>query len=420
MHSGDLSGIRAAVTPTLSPAELIEYLADLGGALLGAGCPTHRLELALAQIGALEGYRVDAFAVPTGLFLSLSGGDLPQPLMRMARVKDWGTDLERLALIDRIFNDVLARDMTLAQARRLLDRIEDKPPTYTVGLRVLATAGACGAAAVFFRGGWTEIGIAAFGGLLLATVRELLGFKPRTALLGDFVGAMIAALTAWAASALMPEVAREVIVLAVIIPLVPGVALTNGIAELVYRNLVSGAAKLMEALVIFLSIVFGIAVVVAFESLVGSPPTQVLARGEPGLLMNAGALLVASAAFAIIFSVPKNLVGAALLVGAVGWIVTAFGVRYLPASLSAFTASLVVASIANGIARFTQRPAQIFVVPGLVLLVPGSFGFISLESFLRGDFLNGAAKGFEMFLTAGAIVIGLLVANVLVPPRKLL
>jgi uncharacterized membrane protein YjjP (DUF1212 family) len=420
MHSGDLSAIRAAVVPTLSPAELIEYLLDLGAALLGAGCATHRLESALARIGALEGYDVEAFAVPTGLFISLSGGGLTQPLMRMTRVKEWATDLERLALIDRIFNDVLSRELTLAQARRLLDRIEAKPPTYPTGLRVLATAGTAGAAAVFFRGGWREIGIAAFGGLLLAVMRELLGHRSRTALLSDFVGAVIAASTAWAAGSLLPEVAREVIVLAVIIPLVPGMALTTGIAELVHKNLVSGGAKLMEALVTFLSIVFGIAVVVALESLAGGAPPQAPAREEPGLWMNAGALLVVSAGFAIIFAVPRNLTAPAMLVGAVGWTITSLGVRYFPGSLAAFTASLAIAVLANAIARVGDRPAQVFLLPAMVLLVPGSFGFISLESFLRGNFLHGAAKGFEMFLTAGAIVTGLVMANVLVPPRKLL
>ena len=68
----------------------------------------------------------------------------------------------------------------------------------------------------------------------------------------------------------------------------------------------------------------------------------------------------------------------------------------------------------------TQRPSQLFLLPGLVLLVPGSFGFLSLERFLRGDFVEGAAKGFEMFLIAGALVTGLLVANVVLPARKIL
>jgi len=178
---------------------------------------------------------------------------------------------------------------------------------------------------------------------------------------------------------------------------------------------------LTETLVIFLSIVFGIAVMVALEGLIGGPPAaSVPAHGEPGIALNAAALIVTSACFCVIFRVPRRLVPGAMLSGAVGWVVTGLGVRYLPGSMSAFTAAFSVAMLANAIARLTKRPAQVFLLPGLVLLVPGSFGFVSLESFLRGDFLPGAAKAFEMFLTASAIVTGLLAANVALPARKLL
>jgi uncharacterized membrane protein YjjP (DUF1212 family) len=400
--------------PALSGDELADYLADLGGALLAAGCPTHRLEEAIARIAALEGYQAEAFAVPTGLFLSLAGA------VRMIRVKEWATDLERLALIDRIFNEVLERRMTLAMARRMLDHVEAKLPPYPRWAGILARAGASGASAVFFRGGWLDVAAAAVGGLLVGVLQRLLGHHRRTALLGDFLGAFLGAATAWGASALWPGVSRQVVVLAVVILLVPGMALTTGITEVAHKNLVSGAAKLTEAMVAFLSIVFGIAAVVALEKLVGLHTTDLPARGEPGLWLNAAALLVTSAGFMVIFSVPPGLAPAAMLCAALGWIVTALGVRHLPGSLSAFTASLSIALVANLIARLTERPAQVFLVPALVLLVPGSFGFLSLESFLRGELLNGATKGFEMFLTAGAIVMGLLAANAVLPARKLL
>ena len=42
--------------PNLSAAELIEYLTDLGGALLSYGCPTHQLERLLGEIAEIFGY----------------------------------------------------------------------------------------------------------------------------------------------------------------------------------------------------------------------------------------------------------------------------------------------------------------------------------------------------------------------------
>ncbi len=404
----------------LPAAELIEYLVDLGGGLLSYGCPTHRLEALLGQIAALEGFRADAFAVPTGLFVTLYGPGLDQPLVRMARVAEWATDLERLALVDQIFNQVLAHKMTLAQGRRLLDVVEQKPPAWPPVVRTLSYAGASGASAIFFGGGQLEMVIAGFGGALLGILRAVLGSWPRAALLTDFIGALFAAALAWGATSIYPDLSREVLVLSLVVQLVPGMALTNGLAELAHKNLVSGAAKLMEAMIVFLSIVLGIAMVVALEHMLELKATIVPPHGQAALIPSIIAMIVGVGGFAIILSVPRNLLAPAMLAGAVGWIVTTLGLRYLPGSLAAFGAAFSVALFANGLARFLQRPAQIFLLPGLILLDPGSFGFISLEAFLRGEFLDGAAKGFEMFLTAGAIVTGLLFANVILPARKIL
>jgi uncharacterized membrane protein YjjB (DUF3815 family) len=196
--------------------------------------------------------------------------------------------------------------------------------------------------------------------------------------------------------------------------------LTTGLAELAQKNLVSGAARLMEAFVAFLSILFGIALAVGLEHLFGSEAGALPPRQALSLPFQAVALVAASLGIAVIFSVPKRYLGAAIGSGAIGYVATALGTRHLPGHVSAFAAALAVCLFANGLARRTDRPAQLYQLPGMMLLVPGSFGFLSLEDFLRGDFLNGAAKAFSMLLITGALVTGILLANVLLPAKKLL
>ena len=57
-------------------------------------------------------------------------------------------------------------------------------------------------------------------------------------------------------------------------------------------------------------------------------------------------------------------------------------------------------------------------VPGIMLLVPGSFGFRSVSSFLERDVLSGVESAFDMAQIAGALVGGLLFANALLRPRR--
>ena len=64
-----------------------------------------------------------------------------------------------------------------------------------------------------------------------------------------------------------------------------------------------------------------------------------------------------------------------------------------------------------------RRSPLVFIVPGVLILVPGSAGFDSLLKLLTGQTVNGIDAGFDTFVTAMAIAYGLMVATVILPRR---
>jgi uncharacterized membrane protein YjjB (DUF3815 family) len=284
----------------------------------------------------------------------------------------------------------------------------------------VAFAVASGATAAFLRGAHAEVAAATVAGLLVGVIGWGLGRIPNARFLAEFVGALAAAVVARAAAIWHPGVSREVIVLAGVITLIPGMTLTTALAEVARKNLVAGAARLTEAMVGFASILFGIATELGIEHLTRlSPAVQSVRAGLP-LEWQALALVGASWAIGALFSVPLNYTWTAVVSGAIGYVASTVGGHYLPGHVAAFLGALAVCTASHVFARSTGRPAQLFQLPGLTLLVPGSFGFLSLESFLSGDFTKGAAQGFQMLLVAAALVTGVLLASVIVPARKLL
>lgn len=410
----------------LEPDEFADYLLEIGGTLVTYGCPSYRLEDVIRSVATSAGYEAQAFSLPTGLFVGLSGNGLHRPIVRMIRMKEWGVDLDRLTRVDAIFNDVAESRCTIRAARERLREVQQSPPRYPRALQWVATAAASGAAAVFFRGGATEVAMAAFAGAVVGMVGWALNRNPSGRFLGEFLGGVIAALLAGIFTRQWPGTSREVLVLGAVITLIPGMTLTTGLAELTRKNLVSGGARLMEAFAGFVLIIFGIALAIGLESLAirhGWLAAAKLASVPVGLGLpfQVAAVLAASLAFAVLFSVPKNFLWAAVVSAALGWVTTGLGNRYVQeAGLTAFGAATVVCLFSNLSARITQRPAQLFQLPGMTLLVPGSFGFLSLEAFLTHDGAGSSEKAAQMLLTAGAIVAGVLVANVLMPPKKLL
>jgi uncharacterized membrane protein YjjB (DUF3815 family) len=105
-----------------------------------------------------------------------------------------------------------------------------------------------------------------------------------------------------------------------------------------------------------------------------------------------------------------------LLAVAIAFLGVRIGGLVFDRELSAFVGAFAVAVAANLYARLRRRPAAVMRTPGLLLLVPGSLGFRGLTTALQQDFSAGSQFAFRMLLVGGALVAGLLVANVLVPP----
>lgn len=414
---------------TRSAEELADYLVEIGAALAGCGCPSYRVEEAIHVVAAGEHRRAEAFVLPTGLFLRVHGDREPddravrgeRDAHRMVRVHAWSLDLADLVAVDEIFNDVADRRMTIEDARAAIRALPTRPPTYPAPLVWGANSFVSAAAAVFFGGTRVDVVIALAVGALLGLALAWLGRAPSRQLLLEFSAGVLAATGASVALLVRPDAHAEIVVLAATITFFPGMTFTTGLAELAKKNLVSGGARLMEAFMTLLHLVLGVALVIGVRQMaqVVVPRVSTPPPGLP-LAWQAGALIVSAVGFGVVLSVPRRYLWSAIVSGSAAYLATTLAAHRLPAHLGAFLGAFAVCMLANALARVTKRPAQLFQLPGMLLLVPGSFGFVALGAFLRGDLVGGATRGFAMLLVGGALVLGVMMANALLPPRKVL
>ncbi|MEM7264200.1 MAG: threonine/serine exporter family protein, partial [Planctomycetota bacterium] len=71
------------------------------------------------------------------------------------------------------------------------------------------------------------------------------------------------------------------------------------------------------------------------------------------------------------------------------------------------------------IARLRRRPAAVSLLPGLLLLVPGTLGIRSLQALVTKNVPAGIEAAFTMALIAISLVVGLFLANLTFRPRPL-
>jgi uncharacterized membrane protein YjjP (DUF1212 family) len=132
-----------AAEAELPPAGGVGFILRLGRALHTYGYPAHRLEAVLGEASRLLGLSGQFFSTPTSIFASF--GEQDEQRTFLIRVEPGGTDLGRLAELDRVTADVLTGRKTPAEGAGVVEAILAAPPRYGAALRVAAFGAVSGA-----------------------------------------------------------------------------------------------------------------------------------------------------------------------------------------------------------------------------------------------------------------------------------
>ena len=389
----------------------------LARALHRYGTPAHRIEATLARVSEALGERGQFFSTPTAIFASF-GDDADQRSI-LVRAEPGEVHLAKLTALDEILKDVVRGRIDATEARARVEALADASLGYAEPVLVLAATVASGAAARFFGGGWREMLVAAGIGLLLGLLASAARRGETLGRVYEPLGALLAAATAVGLAHAFGHVSTYVATLAGLIVLLPGLTVTTALNELATRHLVSGTARLAGAGAMFVAIGFGVALGTRLMTgLLGDPgytePVPLPAWTEWI------AVLAAPVGISLLFQAPLRDAPWTILSGLVAFFGARLGAALFGPELGVFLAALLVGLGSNLYARVLDRPASIPLIPGIMLLVPGSIGFSSLFSLLADDLVSGMDAAFTMTLVAVALVTGLLVAHVVLPPRRTL
>lgn len=122
---------------------------------------------------------------------------------------------------------------------------------------------------------------------------------------------------------------------------------------------------------------------------------------------------IASAAFGIIFNVPKKTLLQCGSVGMIGWLVylsfTLNDVDPIPASL---VASFAVAMVSHLFAKAYRTPIIVFNVSGIIPLVPGGMAYDAMRNMVENEYEIAIPLAFKASMISGAIAIGLVFSEV--------
>jgi uncharacterized membrane protein YjjP (DUF1212 family) len=143
-----------------------------------------------------------------------------------------------------------------------LDEIERAGGYYRLRYQHLAAALSSGAFAVLFGGGWPEFWLGALCGWLSNTVLSRIPTDVPS-FLRVFLAALVGVMLAMVGVQVSAATQLEAVILGAVIPLVPGVAVTNAVRDLMAGELLAGVARAAEAFLTAFAIAVAVALLLA-------------------------------------------------------------------------------------------------------------------------------------------------------------
>lgn len=232
-----------------------------GKILLVSGAETHRVEDTMNRIAASFGLRnAQSHATPTGI--SFSAGMME--VNNFLRIQKRPTDLHKIEEVNFVSREIAAGNLTLTEAYEALRVIENRKPTYSSWVQILAAALASGCFSIMFQGVWMDFVAACFVGGLGFAVMLWMDDLLEIRFLAEFIGAFCVGIAAFlfVSNGIGNELDK--VIIGSVMPLVPGLPITNAIRDLMAGHFISGLSKGVEATLTAFAIGAGVALTFTF------------------------------------------------------------------------------------------------------------------------------------------------------------
>lgn len=242
--------------------DIMEICLLAGKIMLESGAETYRVEDTMVRMAAAFGVTEShSFATPTGIIFSVKNGH--DEKTRLIRITERTTDLKKVAEVNTISRKIADGSLSLADAYCALKNVESSRPAYPVYIKVMAAGLASGCFLIIFQGMWRDFPPAFAAGAAGLACAIFFGRLVPIKFFSELIASVLVGLVAVFSIKTGWGTELDKIIIGAVMPLVPGLLLTNAVRDLMAGHLMAGMSKGVEALLTAFAIGSGIALVIA-------------------------------------------------------------------------------------------------------------------------------------------------------------
>lgn len=387
-----------------------QFIIQLGKLGHRSGLSSYELETYLSNLTQRFGFSGSVLATPQWLnCIFWRTGDRQQYRFYLP-LPGVNYNLAKLGNAAHLMQQLERGELSIAESKDRLSQIDQLPPPYGSVLVAIGYA-LCGVGfAILLSASWSDVVLAGLLNLVVFGVGSQTERFPWVGPRLEFLSALMAAVLAYGLSLLFfPGSNSFIVTLCAVIVLIPGLALTLGVGEVLVKNLLSGTSRLIDGVLITAKLYLGASLGAVIVNLIHPVPAVV-----PVPAMPAGvqwlSVLVLTYGLSLVFQVRPCDLAWAVLAGAMAYSGTLLG---SPWGLwqGSFLGALFLGIYAFLFARARRLPTAVVWLPGIMILVPGAATYLGINTLEISGVQSGLSAFAGVMVQIVAIVGGIVTAS---------
>lgn len=227
---------------------LLDCMLEMGDLLLDSGAEVSRVEDTLTRMGKAYGARrMDVFVITSIIIMTMEFAE-GEGMTESRRIQTAGeTDFYRLEKLNALSRRCSVTPLPLPDLRKELDRVAAGKKPFS--MRFWGSVLVGGSFAMFFGGTvWDGLAAAAFAAVI-CLLQQWLGRTQINTAAFNLLISLAVGLCVGVVTGLIPALHMDKILIGDIMLLIPGLAMTNAVRNMLVGNTISGAVRLAETLI---------------------------------------------------------------------------------------------------------------------------------------------------------------------------
>lgn len=238
----------------MDQGKILDIAIKAGTTLLRFGAETYRVEDTITRICKSYGLACEAFSLPTGIIVSVEGENGVSTICK--RIPSRTVDLTRISYVNELSRRIARETPEYDDVLKELNKISELKEYSNVAI-ITCYALTAFVYVMLFGGSLVDALLVLPIGAILGLLRLVFSKSSSFLFIEYFVSGFVAGILSWLITFVTPQINPYVIIIGAVINMLPGVALTNGIRDLLHGDIVSGLARMGEALMVVAVIAAG-------------------------------------------------------------------------------------------------------------------------------------------------------------------